>query len=226
LDIARVRESIDATGLRFSALSQSLRDKRALDRAFLERLFEAFPSGDALAMVEDQESEDEGEEEVFGDDRAPDRYDHVELPKGVNSAVLVRQDLRELLKDQRFNPEGRRLGRLTGAKAGLALAQAQSRVQVIEAEIQVDLANAIETLRDRGDFTEYAEGASPPLADPDLVTVGEQTDYGTVRYFRLFPEEFAALHAKRDERRRVADEGLRAVLGLLGESGTDGAEAR
>jgi len=81
------------------------------------------------------------------------------------------------------------------------------------------LADSVEKLRTRGEFLEYRETEAPPPAEPGIVTVGEQTEEGRIRLYRLAPEEFQEVYAKRGERRAAAEEGLRRFREILSADG-------
>lgn len=176
------------------------------------------PDSSTAAVVRDRGASGPDGDESGGPPAPEDdaeSSDAVRMPAGLDPESLVRSDLSTLLKDPRLNPEGRRLGRLEAAWLNQDLVRARNVVEEIEAEVEIILAEAVEDLTERGEFLEYAETDPPPPSPAGIVTVGEQTRDGTIRFFALGPEEFPDIYERRETRGVVSANAIHSLLSAL-----------
>ncbi len=153
------------------------------------------------------------------DDAAPTGPTNLpEIPGGLNPELVLGRDIADLVSDHALNPSGDRFDRIGAARVSLALARARERVNVLDAEVRLAIAEAIERMRAEGRYVEYRSDERYQQVHGAL-TVGEETEWGGVRMFYLFPEEFPEIHEKRSEKAAIAERAVRELLSALsGES--------
>lgn len=144
-----------------------------------------------------------------------DSFARIAFPPGLSVIALSGQTVEELARDERLNPSQIRLAPAAAADLNLRIVKAQGRMRQLEAEVQAAVARAIVELRERGDYIEHALGVPPPLQDPAVLTVGEQSDGNTMRLYHLYPEEFGEIYKKRGTRKAVAEGIVRELIGTL-----------
>lgn len=183
---------------------------------------EQSPSAEAAVLPNDGPEFREALAEGGQDAPSPEVPPLPEIPAGLNPQVLLRRDLPALLADRALNSSARQLDRVAAARASLALARARERVNVLDAEVRLRIAEASERLRAEGRYIEYGSGERYQ-EDRDALTVGEETDWGGVRMFYLYPEEFPEIHGMRAEKAAVADRAVRELLAALGPAAEESA---
>jgi len=80
------------------------------------------------------------------------------IPKGVHVEEVIGRELKEILLDERLNPHGKQLSRVEGAEATLELHRGQGLLRVLESEILLDVARAVDFLRQKAAYIDYAQG--------------------------------------------------------------------
>jgi hypothetical protein len=145
------------------------------------------------------------------------------LPEGLAASDLLRKiDLKQFFADPAFNPRGKILSRVERARALSEVDCARARIEILHAEARVAVTEAIEKLRERGEYIDYASGERYET-EQGVITAGEEIEGAGTRLFYLRREEFPAIYERREEAKQVAQTALRRLLSLTEEpSSTQG----
>jgi hypothetical protein len=139
-----------------------------------------------------------------------------DIPGGRNPQVVLELDIDGFLADPELNPKQKTLTRLEASQARLELARARARTAVLDAEIRLGLVQAMDRLREKAAYVDYADGEC--YENPERVlTVGEENPGGGVRMYYLSEDEFPDLYARRREKAAVAERATRELLAKLQE---------
>jgi hypothetical protein len=198
------------------SLAQTLSLLKAVDRKMTE-----LASRDVILRANEQAEEALQEPGVLETPSEPplstasSTVDLPSLPEGLNPVSVVRHmDYGRILADPRFNPSGRKLSRLESVKVRAELTRAKAMTDVLESEAKVEIVGGMDKLRESGNFIEYQKGESYQLLK-DAITSAEEVEPGRIRMFYFLPEDFPELHAKKQEKRQVADVALRKVAAII-----------
>jgi hypothetical protein len=94
------------------------------------------------------------------------------------------------------------------------LIQARAKKSMISSALRLAVVEAMDGLRDRGDFVLYEKGERFPPVE-GVETAAEVAEDGRVRMYYLTREEFPGIYEKKQERMKVAEAAARKVLALL-----------
>jgi hypothetical protein len=145
------------------------------------------------------------------------------LPDGIVADDLLKKiELKQFFCDPVFNPRGKVLSRVERARALSEVTCARARMEILHAEARVVVTEAIEKLRERREYIDYASGERYET-EQGVITAGEEIEGIGTRLFYLRREEFPAIYERREEAKQVAQTALRRLLSLTEEpSSTQG----
>ncbi len=133
---------------------------------------------------------------------------------------LVNGDLHGLLKDPKWNPEGRQLtaeelSKLKEAVEDYRFFARTARQLRFEELVRPEL----ERLRSEGAYVEYPRDKPPPAVPGVTITVAEPSeDAGSFRIYYFYPEDYPELYRLAEaEKERAEEAAIRAFLIINGE---------
>jgi hypothetical protein len=211
-----LQEDLDVEGTRISAILSAIRKDGELLQALAEKLQNVTvpvlteASSKAVQETDAAATDGQAESEIPEDDLRP-------LPEGISSDRFIEQfDLAEFLKDPRWNPGRKKPTRVEIFRAIAEATLAKCRMEILESQFRLEVAESMDKLRDSGDFVDYGPGESPvPMAG--VFTVGEDVDQQTSRIYYLYPEQHPGIYAKRNEKKKIAEMATRRLISMFAE---------
>jgi hypothetical protein len=129
--------------------------------------------------------------------------------------ALVRHvDFDKIVGDPRLNPSGRKLSRLEATKAHAELTRGKAMTDILESEAKVKIVEAMDTLRESGDYVEYSSGERYEVIE-GAISSAEEVGPGQIRMFYFLPQDFPEMHAKKREKEEVAGVALRKISAIV-----------
>jgi len=145
--ILQLERKLDLANSRWNSLLDSL----VKDRKSTEDLLERYISKQSEIKSLGQELISEKKDSVE-DNNKDLTEDLPKIPQGINPQAILALELQDLLKDERINPEKRRLNRIENAEGQTELVRAQGMLKVLDCEILEEAAKL--ALNDMLDFLE------------------------------------------------------------------------
>ena len=219
------RSELDARFRQMQGSQDSLR--AAIEKLRSDRALSGSPGGDK--PKDDTGPPTEGDESSSAEKPVEPNEDHLPpVPEGVVPEQFLRMeddDLKAIVADSRYNPTGREPTRVEKLRMVAELRRASAQIEVLSADIRVTVADGMEKLRSRGEYIDYAPGERYQ-SSPGVLSASEKTEGGGTRIFYLQPQDFPELYAKKLERKKAAEMGVRRVLGELQPMSSPGADAK
>ena len=105
-------------------------------------------------------------------------------------------------------------------EVGCELAIAQSRIEILDKEIQKICVTHVDRMREEGAYVEYGPGEPPDPAQ--VITFGETTERGGMRIYYFYPDEFKEIYEKQEEQKKTGELLVRPLLQLAEPQGSRG----
>jgi len=166
------------------------------------------------------EPHEEPVEEATVDDAAElEQVDLPPLPKGVRPSSLLHDfrkstNLSAILANPAINPLGKTPDYVQKVELVRELTRANAQLDILNGDLQLDLAHAREILKADEAYVDYAPGEEH-LMEKGVVTFGQMTERGLMRVYYMYPEEFPRIYELRQSRGKVAEEAIRRVIAVL-----------
>jgi len=215
-------QKLDLSSSRSAALLRSIQSGQKELAGLLKRLMssprrefsdQGEPEVDQVAGPSEVPYEDEAESiSLDGEnDSLPS------LPDGMQPEFFLMKSLsvKSIVEDPRFNPDGKVLTRAERYRLKAILTRGRATAEVIEAEISAATFAGMETLREYGDYIEYAKGERYHV-ERGVHTGGEAVDdAGGIRMFYLYPEEYPEIYEAKRTKKKVAETAAREVVSFF-----------
>jgi len=136
------------------------------------------------------------------------------LPQGLSAEEIVASEIKDILSDERLNPQRRKPNRIEKAEIVLELHRAQEAVKVLESEIGLEVARGMEALREKSAYIEYGPGERYEIMK-GVLTVAELVKDRT-RMFYFYREQFPGIYEKRKRKSAIVDAAARRLIAIIG----------
>ena len=206
------------------SILEALRDDQQEFRSLLARLLgqlqSAISTDASPSEIRDAAPEDELVEMASSEDVAevvPDAPEALPpVPAGVDPMTLLRRtkDAKALAQDKAFNPTQRELTRAERFRLTAAFVRAKSEIEALDAELRSAIADAVEALRQEGEYIDYAAGERY-ATDADALTAGEPIEGGGVRISYLYRDRFPKVFERKTRLKTVSEESVRRIAAVL-----------
>ena len=164
------------------------------------------------------ESNPEAEPSEAAEPAAPSEKENEKLPPlpvDVNAELAIKgMNVEEFFSNPNFNPEKVTPSRVETMAAIHELNAARANMEILNSQIQLSVAKALETLKEGGHFLEYQPGQAPEAVE-GVLSAGESLEGGGMRMYYFYPEDFPEIYETKEKVKEVAETAFRRLLSMV-----------